>query len=297
MNKAFTLIEVLIYVAITAIVGILMTGIFLSVSQIYQKESASAEVAGQLNFATQTIGRLVREASNIEIDAGVSTSVLKLRMQNPDKDPTYISLVDGVIKLTEGTAAASNLTDNRVVVNALNFKKFVQYPGHDTLSYDIQLTYNSQNPKAKTQRTLSSSIARVSAATFDSNLLPGSSGFTIGQTGAGWNKIYMNDGNAANPSFTFINNTGLGLFRAGANVLGFSTNGFERMRIDVSGKIGIGTLNPQGALDVFSTTGAFIVPRMTTAQRDALTAVNGMIVYNTSINAFNFRENGAWVLK
>ena len=61
--------------------------------------------------------------------------------------------------------------------------------------------------------------------------------------------------------------------------------------------VGIGTDNPQGALDVSSTTGAFIVPRMNTAQRDTLTAVNGMIVYNTTANQFNFYENGAWVTK
>lgn len=61
--------------------------------------------------------------------------------------------------------------------------------------------------------------------------------------------------------------------------------------------VGVGTGTPQGALDVSSTTGAFIVPRMTTVQRNALTAVNGMIVYNTTANQFNFYENGAWVTK
>jgi hypothetical protein len=66
---------------------------------------------------------------------------------------------------------------------------------------------------------------------------------------------------------------------------------------DVSGNIGIGTTDPQGALDVSSTKGGFIVPRMTEAQRDALTAVDGMIIYNTSVNKFNFYENGAWVAK
>lgn len=48
-------------------------------------------------------------------------------------------------------------------------------------------------------------------------------------------------------------------------------------------------------LDLQSTTGALIVSRMTTTQRDALTAVNGMIIYNSTTAAFNFRENGAWV--
>ena len=63
------------------------------------------------------------------------------------------------------------------------------------------------------------------------------------------------------------------------------------------GIVGIGTVFPQGALDVSSTTGGFIVPRMTTTQRNALTAVNGMIIYNASTNQFNFYENGSWVTK
>lgn len=38
-------------------------------------------------------------------------------------------------------------------------------------------------------------------------------------------------------------------------------------------------------------------PNMTTAERDALLATNGMIIYNTTTSAFNFYENGSWVTK
>jgi hypothetical protein len=58
-----------------------------------------------------------------------------------------------------------------------------------------------------------------------------------------------------------------------------------------------GDLNVTGALDVSSTSGALIVPRMTTTQRDNLPTIDGSIVYNTTTNEFNFRENGAWVTK
>lgn len=77
----------------------------------------------------------------------------------------------------------------------------------------------------------------------------------------------------------------------------FESTAENQFLIRATGGVGVGTASPQGALDVSSTTGALIVPRMTTEQRDALTAVNGMIIYNTSNDQFNFYENGAWVTK
>lgn len=66
--------------------------------------------------------------------------------------------------------------------------------------------------------------------------------------------------------------------------------------IDINGNIGMGGVpNSSAKLDIQSTTGAFMLPRMTTGQRDALTDANSMIIYNTTTNAFNFRENGVWV--
>lgn len=61
-----------------------------------------------------------------------------------------------------------------------------------------------------------------------------------------------------------------------------------------SGKGNI-SMVPAADFSVDTTTGGFIVPRMTTTQRNALTAVNGMIIYNSTTGAFNFYEGGAWV--
>ena len=43
-----------------------------------------------------------------------------------------------------------------------------------------------------------------------------------------------------------------------------------------------------------ATIGALIMKSYTTAERDALTAVNGMIIYNSTLNKFQGYENGAW---
>lgn len=43
-----------------------------------------------------------------------------------------------------------------------------------------------------------------------------------------------------------------------------------------------------------STTDPLIVPRMTTTQKNALTGINGMIVYDSTLNKFQGFENGIW---
>ena len=67
------------------------------------------------------------------------------------------------------------------------------------------------------------------------------------------------------------------------------------VRADTS-NVGIGTTSPatSAKLDIGGTTGALLVPRLTTTERNALTAVNGMIIYNTTDNQMQGRINGAW---
>lgn len=68
------------------------------------------------------------------------------------------------------------------------------------------------------------------------------------------------------------------------------------MGINPAGRVGIGTVAPatSALLELASTIGALLVPRMTTAQRDALTAVNGMIIYNSTTATMQGYVAGAW---
>ena len=63
-----------------------------------------------------------------------------------------------------------------------------------------------------------------------------------------------------------------------------------------AGKVAIGNTNPTAstAFEVNSTTGAVLLPRLTTAERNNLTAINGMIIYNSTDNKFQGYEGGAW---
>lgn len=57
------------------------------------------------------------------------------------------------------------------------------------------------------------------------------------------------------------------------------------------GLIGLGTNAPAAKLDI---QGEIKVGSLTTAERDALTAANGMILYNTTTTQLESYENGAW---
>jgi hypothetical protein len=76
------------------------------------------------------------------------------------------------------------------------------------------------------------------------------------------------------------------------------TNNADVLVVTATAQVGIGTIVPitSAALDITSTTGALVVPRMTTLQRTALTAANGMIVYDTDLNSFYKYAGGVWVV-
>ena len=69
----------------------------------------------------------------------------------------------------------------------------------------------------------------------------------------------------------------------------------ERMRILSTGNIGIGTTTPQARLDITSTTGGLLMPRMTTAQRDAISSPPlSSYIFNTTTNCFNVYVGTGW---
>ena len=77
------------------------------------------------------------------------------------------------------------------------------------------------------------------------------------------------------------------------NHMHFNTNAGERLRIDSSGDVGIGTAAPRSALDLAEKTDAVALPQGTTAQRP--TGDNPYLRWNTTNSALEFYNGTDWV--
>ena len=74
----------------------------------------------------------------------------------------------------------------------------------------------------------------------------------------------------------------------------------SRMEQVVAGSVNAATVFVEAAnfaaadVGTLNLSDSFSVPTLTTTQRDALSATNGMVVYNTSTNKFQGYEAGSW---
>jgi prepilin-type N-terminal cleavage/methylation domain-containing protein len=190
MKKGFTLIELLIATAIFTLVIISFVGVFVSVVGIQTRQSSAASVNEESQFLLQKVQYYVELSSYVSSTLNTTTSVLTLRMPSSSIDPTIISLSSGTAYLQQAGGALQPLTSSHVVVSNLSFTRQSNPPGHDSVSVSFTVSYNTASIKQMFVQALQTSVARVSAATFDSNILPSSNGtLNLGAAGQTWNAI------------------------------------------------------------------------------------------------------------
>jgi hypothetical protein len=68
--------------------------------------------------------------------------------------------------------------------------------------------------------------------------------------------------------------------------------------LSLNAQVGVGTITPNASsmLDITSNDKGLLIPRMTTAQRDAIASpATGLLIFNTTSNLFNY-FNGTWAV-
>ena len=321
-TPGFTLVELLIYIGIFSVVAGLVLGILNSTIRSNQAEVANNEVTTQLNTVLTAIQNQVNQSSNLEVYPSVTNlasptstgSFLKLRMNSSSTDPTCIYLASSTVYMAQGPdptnasqcnqANATSLTTSQVLANNLTFTQITVPGGHASVSISLQITYNSSNPAFAISKTLQSAIGRVSAATFDDNLLPNADNtFDIGQIAP---NLRWRNGNFAGTVTIGTAGGALGIgTETPTGVLDVVASSTNALVVASNGNVGIGTTNPNG---LFSLGGANGIKELVYDGNlnynsgfgtDLISGMNSLDIFagygNGSNTAINFAmPTGAW---
>jgi prepilin-type N-terminal cleavage/methylation domain-containing protein len=193
-HEGFTLIEMLISIAIFTTIVVAFIGILLAITNIGGQQSSASAVGQESQTLLSKIQYYVETASLVNIPTSTTTSTLQLFMASSSADPTFITLATstGVVYLqqtTTGTLQA--LTSNRVFVSALSFTRQANPPGHDVVnvSFTMQNKAGLTNIAQSFGRLFQSSIVHVSAATFDTGVFSSAATEPLGTSANLWSPI------------------------------------------------------------------------------------------------------------
>lgn len=283
----------------------------------------TSSTSGEANTASNLGGGLANYSTKVGVDLRFNS------FSSADFDlASNLITIDGT---KWATLASPTFTGTVVLPSTTSIGTITQ----TELSYIDGLTSSAQTQiDAKVTGSISSnqvaygsgsSIVGSAAFTFDGTDVSVTNNITVGKIGIGvassnWALDikatgFQIDGNFYS-NFRAVNNTpdrgfyfgydntvaGSGIIASNADYLGFWTfNGSawgERMRITPTGTIGINNASPSASsiVDIVSTTKGFLPPRMTTAQRDAIsTPAEGLMIFDTDQNEPSVYNGSSWV--
>lgn len=117
-QQGYTFIELILYTAIVAFVLTAISAFALRVLGTSAKSNTQREVYGAARFVSERINYEIRNAISI---TSVSANSIVLATDTPATNPTTIALSGGVLRITQGSGAATPLHGQDVAVSSLTF--------------------------------------------------------------------------------------------------------------------------------------------------------------------------------
>ena len=175
MKNSFTLIEVLLYIAIVTIIMSAFVLFAWNAIILGAKNNTQQELYAQGRIISERILSEIRNAndlntgtSNFDVDLVSNSSYQLSLVDNAPNNPTIFNVTSGILMIKQGASAAIALHSNTIKVTSLIF---TNYSSADTktkhVGYVLQLSTNSSSASQQYQGT----VAFDSSAEIRSNPL------------------------------------------------------------------------------------------------------------------------------
>ncbi len=156
----FTLLELLIYASLTAMVVGIFSAVLITVTRVQEQQSASTQVTSELNSVVNVIKNRIHGG----IDAH-KFNEYEIQIINATTTPTIITYDPAAQKLriSEEPVGAFDLTSNRVRVTAM---EIVELRSGSSTAIQIAITMmaSSTNPRQQATKTLRATAAPLRQA-------------------------------------------------------------------------------------------------------------------------------------
>lgn len=243
----------------------------------------TSEVTGVLPVANGGTGSGTQnfvDLTNTQTAAGVKTFSSGIKtdsIQTTGSSGVELKNSGGTLVATFGPTNTTNVS----MAGGLNVSGAITAGSYSNNLSAFASTTSSQLAGVISDETGSGSLVFGTTPTFTTNL---TAPLLIGGTGT-------------TSTLTYKTTSGVGVTGAD-HIFQVGNNGAtEAMRIQNNGNIGIGTASPNAnaLVDISSTTKAFMPPRMTTTQKNAIASpAAGMVVFDTTLNNLQVYTGSAW---
>ncbi|KXK26620.1 MAG: hypothetical protein TR69_WS6001000627 [candidate division WS6 bacterium OLB20] len=141
-RKGFSLVEVLLYLALTVLIMGTITAVFTQVVETRQRSRTIAEVDQQGAQIMLEITQAIRDAERVNSPTiGTSSSSLSLDLPLSYLSPTVYTLNGSTLQVTEGDAAPVALSSNRIAVSNVTFSNLSRSGTQGTVRIQFTLDY------------------------------------------------------------------------------------------------------------------------------------------------------------
>jgi type II secretory pathway pseudopilin PulG len=143
MKKAFTLIEVILYLAIAGSMILAIAGFLTVALQARARYQAVSEVGQQGTFIMSVLAQNVRGALAINSPAdGQQDSSLSLTVPGAQDNPVVFAATNGTLTETVGSSAAYNLSSGQISVSNLEFSNLSPTGGPGLVRVSFTLAFS-----------------------------------------------------------------------------------------------------------------------------------------------------------